>query len=263
MPLRDLLPGLRSHALFEPLRNGYLRTFRRRYWNYYVAPVRRFYAHFIRPDALVFDVGANIGEFSRIFLHLGARVIAVEPTPRSIAELKLIHNGRLTVAPVAIADRPGILPLYVSDCGTLNSLCSEWTEIVGRGDKLVSGGTIDVPVTTLDKLQEKYGAPEFIKIDVEGYELQALKGLSRYPPALSFEFTGEVIERAIACLEILPAEDAIFNYVVESPHKLELSEWVTRDQMKEIVAGLKLQTYGDIFMLHGDVNHRVLPSNCA
>src|SRR5207245_11066259 len=49
--------------------------------------------------------------------------------------------------------------------------------------------TIDVSMTTLDALIERHGRPAFIKIDVEGFEVEALAGLSRAVKALSFEFT--------------------------------------------------------------------------
>ena len=56
---------------------------------------------------------------------------------------------------------------------------------------------VEVPVTTLDALIARHGAPRFIKIDVEGYEAEVLAGLSRPVPALSFEFT--TIQRDVAC----------------------------------------------------------------
>jgi hypothetical protein len=64
---------------------------------------------------------------------------------------------------------------------------------------------IDLPVTTLDTLSARHGSPAFIKIDVEGFEAEALRGLSTAPPALSFEFT--TIQRGIAedCLARLAA----------------------------------------------------------
>ena len=58
-----------------------------------------------------------------------------------------------------------------------------------------------VPVTTLDDLIERHGMPSFIKLDVEGFEVEALAGLTRPVPALSFEFTTIQRDLATACIE--------------------------------------------------------------
>jgi hypothetical protein len=61
-------------------------------------------------------------------------------------------------------------------------------------------GALDLPVTTLDALAARHGRPDFVKIDVEGFEAEALRGMSFAPPALSFEFTTIQREVARACL---------------------------------------------------------------
>lgn len=80
---------------------------------------------------------------------------------------------------------------------------------------------VKIPITTLDKLIEKYGKPHFIKIDVEGYELEVLKGLTQAINWISFEYTvPEQTQKAIDCiLQIQKFNPNIqCNYSIEEKH---------------------------------------------
>ena len=64
---------------------------------------------------------------------------------------------------------------------------------------------VEIETTTLDLLIERFGAPAFIKIDVEGAEPSVLAGLSRPVRALSFEYLPRALDYASVCVERLRA----------------------------------------------------------
>ena len=92
--------------------------------------------------------------------------------------------------------------------------------------------TLRVPVTTLDALIGKYGAPAFIKIDVEGHEPAVLRGLHRPVPYVSFEVNlPEFRSEGEECIELLGAlAPGEFNYVVNCQHGLRLQTWADKSQ---------------------------------
>ena len=108
-----------------------------------------------------------------------------------------------------------------------------------------------VPVVSLDDLISQYGKPAFMKIDVEGYEYEALKGLSRPIRVICFEFTPEFMESTINCVEHLSKiGPAKFNYCLENkPTSFALSKWCTPEQMREELKSLcSKKTVGDIYV---------------
>ena len=88
---------------------------------YYGNPIRqrrmdRLYSSFVREHALVFDIGAHVGDRVGSFRRLGCRVVAVEPQPRLIRILRRFYGRDLDVAiePMAIAAAPGSIELFVN-----------------------------------------------------------------------------------------------------------------------------------------------------
>ena len=130
----------------------------------------------IRPGDIVLDCGAHVGSFTRKALNKGASlVVAIEPSPVKVTCLQKnfdgeIVAGRVRVLQVGIWSHDDKLWLEgVSDVG--NSVVSGPTPAgVGPGEW--------VQVTTLDKLveEQRLGKVDFIKMDIEGAECEALQG---------------------------------------------------------------------------------------
>src|SRR6185436_2583802 len=139
---------------------------------------------------------------------LGAKVVAVEPQPSCASILLEAFGGTpgLEIVQEALGSVPGTAQLALSDATTLSSMSRGWVDAVrssGRFAEYRWSRSIEVPVTTLDALIARHGRPAFVKIDVEGFELEVLRGLSAPLPALSFEFTPEWSDSAEACVEHL------------------------------------------------------------
>jgi FkbM family methyltransferase len=182
----------------------------------YYAPGRAavldgFYARFLGPGELGFDIGAHVGDRTACFRRLGARVVAVEPQPRLARLLRLLFGRDPGVARVAalVGARPGEAVMRLnSQNPTVATASAEFVAAAAGAEGWADqrwDAEIALPVTTLDALAAAHGRPDFVKIDVEGYEAEALDGLGFAPRSLSVEFTTIQRDVALACLERLDA----------------------------------------------------------
>jgi FkbM family methyltransferase len=218
--------------------------------------MRRFYAQFIGKGDLAFDVGANMGNRTEAFLNLGARVISVEPQEACLERLSRAFgkNSRVIIVDKALGEIEGRSELMIcDDAHTISTMSSRWvTEGRFSGEHTWTKKQ-EVAVTTLDALIRQYGVPKFCKIDVEGYELPVLKGLSRPVPVLSFEFAKEFLEDAKGCMEHLSLlGKADFNCSFGESMKLSFDNWMSADELYA-----KLESIDDK-NLWGDVYARYL-----
>jgi FkbM family methyltransferase len=169
-----------------------------------------------RRGDLIFDIGANQGLKTDIFVRLGARVVAVEPDEvnRRILEERFLRYRlfpkRVVIVQKAVSDKATIDTMWIDKPGSaMNTFNRKWVETL-RTDQTRFGYAIDfqqqkeVPTTTLEELFTVLGVPFFIKIDVEGYELNVLRGLRRRVPYLSFEVNlPEFRPEGLQCVKLL------------------------------------------------------------
>ncbi len=167
--------------------------------------LRALYGRFVAEGALVFDVGAHVGNRTRAFAALGCQVVAVEPQPAVAATLEAVVGGdrRVRIVRAAVSDRIGRARLAVSErTPTVSTLADEWRD-QRRAEPGFAGvewnETVDVATTTLDALIAEYGLPAFVKLDIEGGEATALAGLSQPVRSVSFEFLPQALDAVRAC----------------------------------------------------------------
>jgi FkbM family methyltransferase len=214
-----------------------------------------------RPGHVIFDVGANEGQKTDIFLRLGAKVVAVEPDERNQSILKQnFLTYRLIKRPVmivgkAVSDRNGTEIMWIDEHGSAkNTLNPKWVETL-RTDSSRFGKNLkfkeekEVKTVTLEELIRDYGRPFFVKIDVEGYEAAALRGLRRPVPYVSFEVNlPEFRPEALECIELLEnvAARGDFNYAPNCQHGLTFERWLPQKQFVDALNNCQ-EPYIDVF----------------
>ncbi len=145
---------------------------------------------------LLFDIGANRGDATLVALQKDYDVIAVEPAPRVFGQLlkNFIYNPRVTPLRYAVSNTDyDLIEFYECVEDGLSTLNKEWLTneampYYGKEYRTVKATTI-----TIDTLADKFGVPDLIKIDVEGAEWSALRGMQRKYSKLTMEWTFETL----------------------------------------------------------------------
>jgi FkbM family methyltransferase len=210
-----------------------------------------FYGQFLGTHSLAFDVGANEGNRVEAFVALGARVVAVEPLAECADALASRFGGACIVVREGLAAHEGTATLRTTSASTIASMSDDFireTRASGRFSQYEWADAREVPVTTLDALIERFGTPDFIKIDVEGFEVEILRGLSSEVPALSFEYTAELSQLARDCVSRIEQIGSYeFAYSAQETMTITMP-WTTGDA---VLTGLQASSdpleWGDIY----------------
>jgi FkbM family methyltransferase len=169
---------------------------------WYERDKQRLMAKEVRAGSIFYDVGANVGFHTLLAAKLvgSGKVFSFEPSPRNLEYLRRhialnkLHN--VSVFESAVSDRDQVLHFQMERTGFGGSLSD-------------NGGGIDVNSVTLDALVSgcKIPPPDYIKMDIEGAELLALRGaeqlLRAHHPEIFLATHGHEVDRE--CCELLKA----------------------------------------------------------
>ncbi len=216
--------------------------------------LRRFYRELVSPGDLVFDIGAHVGSRSRTLISLGAAVVAVEPQP-VFADIVAMHLSRQLkgLERLAVGAAEGEATLHVSSRHpTVTTLSKRFIDGVSHSAgfrDVVWDSEIRLPVTTLDRLIDKYGLPAFCKIDVEGAESDILRGLSRPIRLIAFEYIPALPEVARESVDRLGQLGSYrFKRVIGETHRFVDAEWKDAAALSADLATLSPDSSsGDIY----------------
>ncbi len=156
---------------------------------------------------MIFDVGANVGDWSLFVnrLNPAAAIYAFEPVAETFAILKERgFNDKVKVGNIALGEREGTVDFHVYGDSTLNS-------VVARDGGAVAG-TAKIEAVRMDTLDHftaanDIGPVDFLKIDTEGQELAVLKGAARLLGEkkiriIQFEYGGTYIDAGILLKDV-------------------------------------------------------------
>jgi FkbM family methyltransferase len=198
-----------------------------------------FYADIVKKGDLCFDVGAHLGNRTRVLAELGCKVVAVEPHPYLAKYLreKLAPNPNVVVEEAAVASLAGVATLYYQPRNlTISSLNLDWPEkLTGRASRspAFSEG-VTVAAVTLADLIAKHGVPKYMKLDIEGADVEVLKTLPQPLAVISFEHVPHLAAQTAEAVAILAGHAPYrFNYFPRETHRFRLARAVSGDELLE------------------------------
>jgi FkbM family methyltransferase len=202
---------------------------------------RHLYSGLIAKGDLVFDVGAHVGTRARVLRACGARVVAFEPQPVFARFLRWTLPRDITLIEAALGRAESRAQMAVSrrhpTVSSLRDTLPDEARAMPGFEHVRWDDRAEVAVTTLDHMIALHGVPDYIKIDVEGFEPEVLAGLGQAVALISFEYLPalqDVSLRVLDRLEVLGQYE--FNIVHGENAGFDWPEWQDADHLRAWLA---------------------------
>jgi len=206
---------------------------------------------------LLFDVGSHLGNRVAHLHSYFQHTVAMEPDPMLFRFLRSRFGKKsgVTILNKGLGRAPETKSFYINSFDpSINTFSgSDWQDSMNNALRrnLVWDKQIQMELITLDELITKYGTPDFCKIDVEGYELEVLRGLSTPIPMICFEFLSFDLQTVKECLQtLLKLGQYGFQLSIAQNHHFELMEWTSHE---EILDNLEIKVAKSQRVFSGDV----------
>lgn len=214
---------------------------------------RGFYKGLLNSGEVVFDVGSHVGTRARAMHAAGARVIALEPQAPFNTFLRLTLPSDIVFINAAVGGSEMQAEMSISTKHpTVSSLQTDFVSgaATAPGFEHVRWDSKQlVTVVTLDGLIKDFGLPSYIKIDVEGFELEVLSGLFQPVPMLSVEYLPGFVDLTHRVLDrIKQLGDYRFNPVVGEGASFLWEQWRDAAEVRRWLDSLPTNApSGDLF----------------
>jgi len=212
----------------------------------------------LKPGDVVLDIGANIGYYALLAAQIigeTGKVYALEPSPSSITLLRksVEANGLEHIVEInekAVASTVGAVQFFTSDWSNLSTT---YNSRLVTGKQIPFGRSIEVEATTVDAFLEGKRTPSLIKMDIEGAEVDVIKGMLEtlacsermtlfieiHPQllddtSLMQDFLGTLMENGFDTLAVISHDDFYRNAVgIGATEHMSISELISDRRVVE------------------------------
>ncbi len=206
-----------------------------------------FYKKLISKNDLCFDIGANMGTKSKLFLDLGANVVAFEPQRSCHENLLRLSSKKFTVEKCAIGNRFEQREFNLSSIPDISTFSKKFMTVYAS-EKCVWEEVVEIPCYPIQIFVKKYGIPKFCKIDVEGLEWEIISGIYSKIPYIEFENTHAFKEETTKSIRHLANIGYVFKIIEDGTYQFSSKDWLQESQiLAEIKSFAAKNLHSNIF----------------